>query len=136
MKKWLHIGLALLLLSGNLGLTVGTHYCMGRPMESRIALGHTHLGCGMLPEDMPSDSSEEDFPCCEDQFEALAWDDNLPTGELEIASSPVADLEQATDVYSFSPHFLPWSSGPLDPPDPSPPPPIRDIHIRFQVFRI
>ncbi|ADR22096.1 hypothetical protein MATR_02670 [Marivirga tractuosa] len=83
MKKTISITLLFILLIGNSGLAVATHYCGGSAVESQFVLGHAELNCGMSDMDKicENGSSEEKQikkkPCCENEYQSLEMADEF-----------------------------------------------------------
>ncbi|HDR89765.1 MAG TPA: hypothetical protein ENN63_09100 [Bacteroidetes bacterium] len=75
MRTWSAILLLLIMPLSQLGLGVGTHYCGGEAVSSRIMWGGNLPDCGMetggetcrLPHE--SGVSFTDVPCCDDRME-------------------------------------------------------------------
>lgn len=90
MKKILSISLILLLLLGNLGITFGTHYCMGIPINSEWMIGQENMGCGM--GEMDHDAENEagiKMDCCDNEYVSLESVDEASTE----AGSPKVSLD-------------------------------------------
>ncbi|MBD3627731.1 hypothetical protein [Cyclobacterium sp.] len=83
MKKIISISLLFILLIGNSGLAVATHYCGGLAVESQFVLGHAELNCGMsdMDKSCESGSSKEKQikkkPCCENEYQSLELEDEF-----------------------------------------------------------
>ncbi|MEQ9442769.1 MAG: hypothetical protein RIG62_27255 [Cyclobacteriaceae bacterium] len=83
LKKIISISLLFILLIGNSGLAVATHYCGGLAVKSQSVLGHAELNCGMSDrdKDCETSSSKEEHtkkkPCCEDEFQSLELEDEF-----------------------------------------------------------
>ncbi len=85
-KKIISIFLAGIILFGSAGITLSTHYCMGRAVESRIMIGHHDLTCGMPDLDTECDPTRDTQGfmapgCCDDaHFSIDIRDDYEKTG--------------------------------------------------------
>jgi len=127
--------LALVLLVGGLGITFGTHYCMGIPVKHAWMLGHEDLSCGMASmenQETPGDGTYFMRDCCDDEFHSLEQAElfkttvkvELPTGfvhPVELYSLDVVVVAKTSEGTFASYH---------------PPPPDVDFTIAHQVFRI
>lgn len=80
MKKILAVILAIALFASHVNVTFGTHYCGGKPVETKVILGAAHLGCGMNEMGMicaltqnnkPSTQGVDQTPCCENVFQTV-----------------------------------------------------------------
>lgn len=80
MKKGFSILLSFILLSSHMYLTIGTHFCSGEAVETKILFGETHLGCGMMDMEesfnipLNNDNKKTHFnkvPCCENEYQTL-----------------------------------------------------------------
>lgn len=67
-------------------LTIGTHFCGGEAVETKIILGETHLGCGMMENEESCDDSEHtnnnqvsfhNTPCCQNEFQIIQGTDDF-----------------------------------------------------------
>ncbi len=69
--------LSVFLLANHINLTIGTHYCRGQAVETKILIGETHMSCGMEDMDESCDAhgvqdlSYTNSPCCENHYQAL-----------------------------------------------------------------
>lgn len=99
MRKLFSILLSLVLIVSHMHLAMGTHYCGGEAVETRILLGTGHVGCGMEhpdsqpaviiagqqmatacgmehPDSQPGASGQapesvDQSPCCENRYQTL-----------------------------------------------------------------
>jgi hypothetical protein len=83
-KRLISIALASMMLLGNMGFVVGTHYCGGVAVESRIGIGHTDLDCGMeaMNKDcaVPFEANFKNIDCCDNEYQSVEiQDDYKPT---------------------------------------------------------
>lgn len=149
MRKVFSIILSFLLLASHMSLAIGTHFCSGKAVETKIIWGKTHLGCGM-----PDMAETCDIPgeSCDVSHELLAQDihfDKVPCCENEYQTFQVTD-EFVKDV---TPQFLHVNLAvafiyttlyldlfpTLTPPfytEYNPPPLDKDLPILFQTFLI
>ncbi|MCF8357944.1 MAG: hypothetical protein K9H26_04245 [Prolixibacteraceae bacterium] len=86
MKKSISTLLSFILLSSHMYLTMGTHFCGGEAVESKIIFGETHLGCDMMETEKSCDDSEHTnnnqvsfnkFPCCQNEFHTIQSTDDF-----------------------------------------------------------
>lgn len=125
-----------------MSFTIGTHFCGGEAIESKIMMGKTHLGCGMTDtEDSCSDSENpnltgESFdktPCCENKYQTV----QSPHEFLEIAAYPTFNVDLAIAIVysklnldlfpeSTHKHFKEYSSPLIE----------KDIQELFQAYLI
>ncbi|MFO7670080.1 MAG: hypothetical protein R6W31_10515 [Bacteroidales bacterium] len=142
MKKSFSILLSFILLAGHMSLAIGTHFCGGEVVETKIILGETHLGCGMMDMEEPCDGDEksntnevryDEVPCCENEFQTFQ-----STNEF------VKDAAQTTFNVEFAVAFI-YTTLNLDLFPKSthqfyteylPPPIEKDISVLFQTFLI
>lgn len=139
MKKVISISLAILLLTSNLSLAIGTHYCGGLSVKTEVMLGHEHLDCGMAGMDESQNDQDdlirfEKAPCCQNEYTSVevAHDFKVPSQPSKtlnfefIAAFATVFLNPllpaAANCYSFQ-HY-------------PPPLPDRDIQVLFQTFLI
>ena len=126
------------MLTSHLGFSVGTHYCMGHAVESKLMIGHEHLDCGMGDMDKGCErkSDKETHldkkPCCENEYLSIDVEDefkpsvehSLPNLDF-VAAFVVSYLDlfstdQELPQYSvYDPSLVTW-----------------DISILHQVFLI
>jgi len=142
MKRSLSILLSLILLASHLSFTIGTHFCGGEAMESKIMLGKTHLGCGMTEtEEACADSenanlpgeSVDKTPCCENKYQTVQ-----PANEfLEIAAYATFNVELATAIVyaALNPDLFPKSTK-KNFTEYDSPPIEKDIQELFQTYLI
>ncbi len=74
MKQTISILMILILALSNFGVTIGSHYCGGDFVESKIILSPHDIGCGMeINPDCESTPILEYKPedCCKSEFETL-----------------------------------------------------------------
>jgi hypothetical protein len=137
LKKVISIFLLAIMLLGNVGITYGTHFCMGMAMKSELMIGHEHMDCGMaMDESIPSESDQTHFsapPCCENQYVSVETDDTFTKSlSLELANTFVA-VTLSSILYTVEVDFS------IDEPlanDTSPPLLKQDFIVLHQVFRI
>ena len=129
-------------MASHIYLTIGTHFCGGEAVESKILFGETHLGCEMPVMEEPCDDSEktnkngvsfDKLPCCENEYQTFQATNEFVKDaaqktfniELEIA---FIYTNLHIDLYPNSIHqfFTEYISPPLE----------KDIQILFQTFLI
>ena len=80
MKQIFSILLSFILLASHMNLTMGTHFCGGEAVETKVLLGETHLGCEMMDLVEPCDGSEHsnqnqvrfnNVPCCQNDGQSI-----------------------------------------------------------------
>ena len=103
MKKTIAILLSLLILFGNVGLTIATHYCGGKAVKSGIVFGKESLGCGMESMQSSCDVSTNTAilktkKCCSNQYTELKIDDSykLPTSNKTLEKKVAICLQTTT----------------------------------------
>ncbi len=86
MKPIITTFLSLILLTGNMGLTLAVHYCGGHATSSTVMLGQETMGCDMMESENECESSPHDSQafakdkCCEDLYQDLAvFSEHAPT---------------------------------------------------------
>lgn len=140
MKKSFSILLSFILLAGHMYLTIGTHYCGGEAVESRILFGETHPGCKMSDTHEPCRDSEktnnklvriDKVPCCENEYQTVQITNeyikdatqetvNVAFALAYIFISPNLDLYKKSTHQGYSEYISP----PLE----------KDIQVLFQIF--
>jgi hypothetical protein len=140
MKRVFSILMAVTLLASYISLTIGTHYCGGEVVESKLIYGGTHLSCSMPDMVESCDHSEKpDYndvrfdkaPCCENEYQTVQVTDEFvqDTAPLSFNIYFVAKL-----IYtSLSPDLF---SKPVRPiyTEYFPPPSDKNIQALFQTF--
>ena len=138
MKKIISISLAILMLTGHLGFAVGTHYCMGIAVESKLMLSHEHMDCGMgemdgdLEHEGESEAHLSKIPCCEDQYQNIDLEDDYKpvvgqsTLDLDFVAAFVISHIDLFFADQATPQFATYD----------PPPVTKDIPVLHQVFLI
>ena len=103
MKRSFSILLSFIFLASHLSMTIGTHFCGGEAVETRIILGEAHLGCGMIDSDQPCDDSEnpnltgegfDETPCCENKYQTVQSTNEF----LETTVSATFNVEFAVAI--------------------------------------
>ena len=142
MKRSLSILLSLIILASHMSFTIGTHFCGGEAVETRIILGEAHLGCGMMDmEESCADSENanltgEDFdetPCCENKYQTVQSTNEF----LETTTSATFNVDFAVAIIyttlnlevfpkSIHKHFTEYNSPPIE----------KDIQELFQTYLI
>ena len=142
MKQVFSILLVLILLASHSYLTIGTHFCGGEAVESKILLGETHLGCGMMDREEPcedyenSNKSNTSFVktiCCKNEYQTV----QLTTKFVKVATQIAFSFEFAVAFFyttlnldlflkSTQQFYTEYHSPPLE----------KDIQVLFQTFLI
>ncbi len=135
-KKIISIALIIILIASNIGLSMNTHFCGGKAVETSFSIGIDRLTCGMPQSEKTPLSSETSFqakPCCEDQHQVLEVDEKAEAKTITSVIS-VPFLVAYTTLFILpafavdveKPHF----------PYYSPPIPKQDAQVLFQSFLI
>lgn len=139
MKRVISILLASILLLSHVNLIIGTHFCGGEAVMSRLIFAETHLNCGMANMDEPSNDSGNraliftNTPCCENHYQTIqATDDYIK----EVPQANVNIDVAGTLVYSVLNEKLFSKSAHQFYSDYSPPPLEKDMRVLFQTFLI
>lgn len=139
MKKAIAISLTIILLFSNLGFALGTHYCGGEAVMSRVLLGEAELSCGMtaMESDCESDHGEDfsmkNTNCCENEYHSAFVDDNFNpelVKQIQIFSLALVFLYPDYFIALFPSVEKTFYS------DYSPPPLEKDLRVLFQTFLI
>ena len=140
MKQIFSILLALILLASHSYLTIGTHFCGGEAVESKILLGETHLGCGTMEMEEPCNDSGnsnetnlDKAPCCENEYQTVQ-----STNEFVKDATPVTfhvDFAIAIVYATLNLDLFPNSTQQSHTEYHSPPIE-KDIQVLFQTFLI
>lgn len=142
MKKGFSILLSFILLASHMYLTIGTHFCGGEVVETKIILGETHLGCGMLDMEKPCDDSEnsnknlvsfDKVPCCKNEFQTVQTTDEF-VKDVAPQSFHV-DFAIAIIYTTLDLDLFPKSTNQFY-TEYIPPPLGKDIQVLFQTFLI
>jgi hypothetical protein len=137
MRRIIAIFFVLLLVSTNVGLAFGTHFCGGFSMDTKLITTHDDLTCGMEFMDRACELDDEHTvikkSCCSNEVHSLQI-------EEEFAQSAVPDIpivQTAILISLLVPEFYPEESeAPRYSSDESPPWKPADIHIYLQTFLI
>ena len=138
MKQLLSIILATILLIGNFGFSMSTHYCMGKQMETEIAWVQTSSGCCAKKEVMANCEEEpvaiSAEPCCQDISTAI---DINAEFSVDVQALPIAKLKAIQPILIVL-LALDSSNKLAKPQHPTPIPPLlnRDQQALFQQYLI
>lgn len=142
MKKGFSIILSFILLASHMYLSIGTHFCGGEAVESKILIGETHLGCGMMDMEEPCDDFENSnkkktgfnkAPCCHNEFQTVQTTDEFVKDATQVDFS--VDLAVAFIYTTLNLDLFPESSHQFYTEYISPPLK-KDIQILFKSFII
>ena len=136
MKRIVSILMIVLLLSSQVGLAYGTHFCAGKEVKSKVILGHEHLECGMefSPKscDEPNETHFSKKLCCENELISPQVEDDMQPVKTTKNLNPVFVqalvhtllIQLTADIESprFAEYSPPWIS--------------FDFHVLHQVFLI
>lgn len=138
MSRLLSILLAFLILISNFGFALGTHFCGGKAVESKLLFHKESLHCGMDEVAMSCDDHSKTGEvlknkCCENDILNLDVDDTNSHHPSKIKLDPVvtiafviAFLEEFWSDYTTQNNFASYD----------PPPIVRSAQSFFQVFII
>ena len=142
MQKSFSILLSFILLASHMSLLIGTHFCGGEAVESKILFGDMHLGCEMSVMQNPCDDSGKSnekgvnfdkLPCCENQYQTIQITSQFVK---EVAQLPFnVDFAAALIYTTLTLDLFPNSTYSLY-ADYSSPPVEKDIQVLFQTFLI
>lgn len=142
MKKHFSILLSFVLLASHLYVAIGTHFCGGESVESKMIWTQMHLGCEMSVDEEPCDDAEanstkevsfDESPCCGNEYQMVHLDHEF----LKDAAQTVFNVDFAV-VYIYSGlglGLLPNSPTQIYKEFKSPPIE-KDIQVLFQTFLI
>lgn len=131
-----------MLLASHMNLAIGTHFCGGEAIETKIMLGDAQLGCGMPDMEEPCDDSEksntnevhfENVPCCENEYQTVQVTDEfvkntaLQSFNVDFVLAFIY-TNLNLDLFPKSAHqfYTEYISPPLE----------KDIQVLFQTFLI
>ena len=126
------------MLTSHLGFAVGTHYCRGLAVETKVMIGHEHLDCGMAYMDKDCEGKSDGkthldkMPCCNNEYASFDIEDEFkPIVEHKAPSIQfvAAFVVSYVDVFSVD-EVNPQNT------DYDPPLVTRDIPSLHQVFII
>lgn len=126
----------------HLGLALGTHYCGGLAVESKVMIGHAHLDCGMsdmdnTKKDCEHTSDKESYidklPCCENQYLSYDIDDEL---QSKLIKDGISFEFLIAFAYEFLGTTFPTEIHTSQYADYSPPLIEQNISVLYQVFII
>jgi hypothetical protein len=140
MKKGFSILLSFILLASSVSLTIGTHYCGGKAVESMLMFGDDHLGCGMADMEESCGHSEktndkevgfDNSPCCANEYFTVQVTDDFvkDTTPVNFRVNFVAafiSILLNQEILSKSTHKL--FAGYY------PPPPGKNLQVLLQTF--
>lgn len=142
MNQFFSIILSLILLASHSYLTIGTHFCGGEAVESKILLGETHLGCSMMDIKEPCNDSEnsnknktnfDKTSCCENKYQTVQSTNEFVKDATQITLNVdfAITLVYATLNLELFPNstqgvYTAYHSPPIE----------KDIQVLFQTFLI
>lgn len=94
MKKGFSILFSIILLASHMNLTIGTHFCNGNAVKTKIMLGEMSLSCGIICMDDTCGNTEkpnarnvhiENVPCCENEFRTFRTTDDFVKDAAQIS---------------------------------------------------
>ncbi len=135
MRKIISISLSLLLLVSSANLTLATHFCAGKAVETELSLVKGGVGCGMADAEKLAavDTDIAQFspvPCCENTYQVIAVEDDFNH----------LSLDYSLDFYISS--FITWQPNLVQAQYFNPIRPIlnghrnKNLQISFQQFLI
>ncbi len=139
MKKIISISLSLILLLGNMGFSVATHFCGGHAVK-RLQAGGGTFECGMKESGDRVVVCEREgihfntSKCCDNLQQIVQTDDTCP---LDVVSLAASDSPDVSPTFSFDfPSYLPHAQSRALFYYPPPPLPEKDRQVLFQTFLI
>ncbi len=126
------------MLASHVGFAVGTHFCMGHAVETKLMIGNDHLDCGIgdMDRDCKRKSDLEPYldkvPCCENEYLSIEVEDEFNPGidqnsfKLEFVAVFAISYINLFNTYKEKPQYSVYDP-PLVP---------KDISILHQVFLI
>ncbi|MDF1560896.1 MAG: hypothetical protein P1P83_11930 [Bacteroidales bacterium] len=139
MNRVVSILLTFFLLASHINLTIGTHFCRGQAVETKILFAESHLDCGMADMEEACDAAGDrgfsytNPPCCENQYQELQATDDFVRDAAEVILHEGAAAGMTTPV---SNDVIFGKRAAQAYTDYLPPPMVKDIHSLFQTFRI
>lgn len=142
MKQFIPIILSFILLASQINLTKGTHFCGGEAVETKIMLGETHLGCGMMDMEEPCDDSGHTnnnqagfniIPCCQNEFQTIQGTDDFVKDAAQIVFNVGFSVTFIYTMLNFD--LFPGSTNNFY-TDYIFPPVEKDVQLLFQTFLI
>lgn len=139
MNKFFSILLSVVLLAGQMSLTIGTHICQGEATETKIIYGATHLGCGMEDMSEPCDITDQHDvsfskeQCCENQYQTLQTSEDFVNDAFHYNLSidfAVAFVSSFLNIDLFPQTTQQFNTAYI------PPPLDKDKQVLFQTFLI
>jgi hypothetical protein len=83
----------ILLVSSQVGLAYGTHFCAGKEVKSKVILGHEHLECGMEFSpgscDSPDQTHFSKSSCCDNELISPQIEDDMQQVKAAVDVNPV-----------------------------------------------
>lgn len=142
MMKSFSILLSFILLASPMYLTIGTHFCGGEAVETKILFWEKHLGCEMTDMEKPCNDSQktdnkgvsfDKIPCCENEYQTV----RVTNEYVEEATQIVSNVEfTLTYIYTtLNLHFFTKSTNQGN-TEYFPLPLEKDIQVLFQTFLI
>lgn len=85
------------------GITLSTHYCMGRAVASELMIGMCQLNCGMLDMDVPCDANGNESRvmapgCCDNEYLSIDIEDDYQNFQEDIS---LVKILLSTFYYAF-----------------------------------
>lgn len=90
MKRFVAINLVFLILLSSVGFTLGSHFCGGKRVETKLVLITSQIGCGMETGTSScksvslSQTSIQKTPCCNDVFQTFKSDNYAKQKEFKV----------------------------------------------------
>ena len=94
MKRSFSILVSFILLASHMSLLIGTHFCGGEAVESKILFSNKHLGCEMFVMENSCDDSGktnetgvnfDKLPCCENQYQTIQVTSEFVKGAVQLS---------------------------------------------------
>lgn len=97
--------MAFLLLVSQVSFTIGTHFCGGEAVETKVLFSDMHLGCDMMemekaceiPENHSNETSLDKAPCCENKYQTI-----LETNEFVNETAPLVNYPDFAMAFVYT----------------------------------
>lgn len=141
MKKFFSIILAFILVSSQMSFTIGTHYCGGEAVETKLILGETNLSCEMSEMNSYCELHQsyennklilKNIPCCDNEYKTTQPTDKyLKETNIQVLdfNFAIAFIHTQLMLNVLPKPIQNFYSKNISPPE-------KDIQILFQTFLI
>lgn len=105
LKRILAISLSALMLISSTGVSLATHFCMGRAVETKLSLGEAELDCGMEETQSCEHQTQlHRIPCCDNEYQSISHDENFSLSKLLI-SFELSLQAEIFRLFDWQPNF-------------------------------